>query len=110
MTEKHCSTECREELIEKINGCALKSGVWKFVTAIMTISVFVLGVGYSIHAGGNAKTEWQIQEAQNKINSNTVTIGKIGQQLENIKEGQVKLDSKLDSITAMLLKEIKRSR
>ena len=108
--DKHCNTECREELLQKIHGCALKSGVWKFVAILVTISIFLWGVGYNIHAGGETKTEWRLKESENKIANNTVTIAKITTTLDALTKGQSELNTKLDNLTAVLLKEIKRSR
>jgi uncharacterized membrane protein len=108
--ERHCATECREELMDKINGCALKSGVWKFLGVMVTIVIFVAGVAISIHAAGNERILERQKAAEQQIVTNTIAIAKIQQGLESLEKGQIKLEGRLESFGAEIIKEVRKLR
>jgi hypothetical protein len=108
--EKHCETECREDILERMNGCVLKSGVWKFIGVIVTILVFAYGAVITIHAAGNDRMEANIKASEQQIFNNTVNMAKMQASLDQLKEGQKKLEDKLENLGAQIIKEVKRSR
>jgi Tfp pilus assembly protein PilO len=108
--EKHCETECREDILERMNGCVLKSGVWKFISVLVVILTFAYGVAITMHASGNERQESRIKESEQQIMTNTVNMAKMQASLDQLKEGQKKLEDKLENLGAQIIKEVKRSR
>ena len=108
--DQPCKTDCREELRAMINGCVSKSGVWKFISVIVVVIIALWGIGYTIHAGGDSKSDLQIKEVERKGDLNTVAIAGIKPTLETLVTGQTALNKKMDDLLPILLKEIKRQK
>ena len=99
---KSCGTDCREDLLCKMIRKVDKTGVWKFITISITAVIFLWGVAYTIHAGGNTVTETVQKEQGTQIAKNTTAIVTITVQLTNLKDGQDRIESDIKSILLKL--------
>ncbi len=121
MPELKCGSSCREDLIGKIDDveleCIQKSGVWRFVTVLFVVITLLVGVTTTIITGDTARRDTAIKENQVKITEAQLSLARIQQNLQQLKEGQEamvtsqsRLDDKLDNLSKSLLREIRLSR
>jgi hypothetical protein len=110
MIEKHCETDCREDLLMKLNERIHMDGVWKFVGVLIAVLTIVWGAAFTIHADGDARLANKVETAEKQIAANTITITKLMEHLEQLKEGQDKLERKLESLGTAIIKEVKKNR
>ena len=119
MADKHCATECREELLTKIGGKVCRSTMWKFTMAIVSVVIAVGGILYSSYAGGIDKREEQTQKLVAKqelalenvaraVQDNTISITAMKGTLGTLQEGQSKLEHKMDEQTRMIMQELRK--
>jgi hypothetical protein len=108
--EKHCNTECREDILTKINECIRVSGVWKFTGITVTVIALVWAAAFSIHAAGSERVEERQEAAERQIAINTVSIARILQTLDSLEKSQIRLEGKLDTFGAAIIKEVKKQR
>jgi predicted amino acid-binding ACT domain protein len=64
----------------------------------------------TIHAAGNDRMEANIKASEQQIITNTINMAKMQASLDQLKEGQKKLEDKLENLGAQIIKEVKRSR
>ena len=88
-----CETECRDEIFEKLDKKADRSGVWKFTSIIVAVVVVICGI-----------ICLPFEESRKQTHLNTLQIMK----LTTIVEQQSKSNNSLTSEVKELIREIKK--
>jgi hypothetical protein len=108
MPEKHCETECREDILEKLSKCITIGGVWKFIGVLVAVLAFLATLTLSIHAANTDRVEQRQKASEQQIHINTVAIAKILSSLDTLEKGQGKIEDKLENLGAAIIREVKK--
>ena len=99
-----CETDCREEILAKMDGFLPKSMLWK-----ATLFIFMLwGIASAIYSSGLADRKEAIKSVTVAAFENTKNIAVIGRDLEHIRMTQIDTNAKLDMILQEARIEAKR--
>ena len=92
MPDKKCLSDCREDLIAKIESKVSKGSTLKLTGLAVTIILALWGIGYTISLRGIERRETQIQSntiAINRTREETgVKLAEIVANIQAIKESQ----------------------
>ena len=88
MTPKHCDTDCREDLIAKLECKVSRGGMFKLTGLIVTIVIALWGIGYTINTRGIDKRETDIKENHKSISQTREEVAAINATLQNIERSQ----------------------
>jgi len=98
---KHCETDCREDLIDKIDAVdkhkVSKGGVYKTLGLIIVILIALWGVVYAINSKG-------IEKREKSIEKNTDAIVVIKERLSGM---AISIDN-IDKTNTSILRELRR--
>ena len=88
MTPKHCDTDCREDLIAKLECKVSRGSMFKITGLIVVIIVAMWGAGYTINTRGIDKRETDIKENHKSISETREEVAAINATLQNIEQSQ----------------------
>ena len=88
MTPKHCDTDCREDLIAKLECKVSRGGMFKLTGLIVTIVIALWGIGYTITSRGIDKRETDIKDNHKSISQTREEVAAINATLQNIERSQ----------------------
>jgi len=88
MSDKKCETDCREDLIEKIDNRVSKTSLFKITSIIISIILALWGIGYNISSKDVQRREISIQKNTDTINKTREEMVKISTALDSIKYSQ----------------------
>ena len=91
--EKHCETDCREDLICKINKAVQKTSVRWFVGVAVVVAAAVWGGSYGIYAGGVKKREIAIEKNQSAVSEIREQAAGMKSDLEHIKRTNERIET-----------------
>ena len=89
MADKRCETECREDLISKIECMVSKGSMFKIAGIIITIIIALWSIGYTIGSKDVERRESAIQSNTKTIGQTREEVSAIAGTLKNIEQSQV---------------------
>jgi len=93
MTDKKCSTDCREDLLCRIGKAVTKAGVWKFIGVGVVAFGILWSASYTIFAKGAEKRDNAIEKNQTAVADIKEKTASIKSDVEYIKKAQEKIES-----------------
>jgi len=104
MTNHKCPTDCRENLIEKIDSKLRKDMIWKFVASILGVAVILLMAFWNGYTASQKDAAGERKENSRTITQNEKGIAIIKIELLTLKKGQDAMDTQLLNIFRELQK------
>lgn len=88
MADKRCETECREDLISKIECKVSRGSMFKVTGIIVTIIITLWTIGYTIGSKDVERREAAIQNNTKTIGQTREEVSAIAAMLKNIEQSQ----------------------
>uniref|UniRef100_A0A6M3JVR0 Uncharacterized protein n=1 Tax=viral metagenome TaxID=1070528 RepID=A0A6M3JVR0_9ZZZZ len=88
MIDKKCESECREDLIARIDGRISKTTTFKAAGLIITLILALWGIGYTINSAGVERREAAIQKNSDTITKTREELVSMAADIRLIRENQ----------------------
>jgi len=88
MTHKKCETNCREDLMDRIDERVMKASMIKMTALIVTVIIALWGIGYTISSKATSRREAAIASNAAAIVLSKERMATLTKTIENIEKTQ----------------------